>query len=159
MTAPRRLGDRDGFPVGDGAMSFANFYGPATEEGSHAILDACLELGVDHLDTSNVYGNGQSEWWIGSWLDKVGRAMRDRFHIATKAGITQRDGKRVFDNSPEHLEAELDGSLARMGVDHVDLFYVHRRERERPIEVQTVCGGGVSNLSHRGEAVFAVTLT
>ncbi|MEM6848267.1 MAG: aldo/keto reductase [Pseudomonadota bacterium] len=148
MTVPRRLGERDVFPVGYGAMSFADFYGPATQSGSHAILDACLELGVDHLDTSNVYGNGQSETWIGSWLDRVGRGMRDRFHIATKAGITQRDGKRVFDNSPEHLEAELDGSLARMGVDHVDLFYVHRREHERPIEE---VAGALSRLVEKGK--------
>ena len=54
--------------LGYGAMSFTDFYGPATEEGSHAILDACVDLGIDHVDTSNVYGQGRSENWIGSWL-------------------------------------------------------------------------------------------
>ena len=118
---------------GIGAMSFAGIYGDASEADSHAVLDACLEGGVSHIDTSNVYGMGRSEDIIGSWLAARAGA-RERMTIATKAGITRRDGVRVFDNSPEHLEAELDGSLKRLGVDHVDLFYVHRREADRPIE-------------------------
>ena len=115
---------------GIGAMSFAGIYGDASEADSHAVLDACLEGGVSHIDTSNVYGMGRSEDIIGSWLAARAGA-RERMTIATKAGITRRDGVRVFDNSPEHLEAELDGSLKRLGVDHVDLFYVHRREADR----------------------------
>jgi len=119
--------------VGYGAMSFTDFYGPTTEAESHAVLRRCLELGIDHLDTSNVYGMGRSEEVIGSFLAANGR---DLFRIATKAGI-RRDpetGARSFDNSPEHLEAALDASLARLGVECVDLFYVHRREAARPIE-------------------------
>ena len=118
--------------LGYGAMSFTNFYGPATEEGSHAILDACLDLGIDHIDTSNVYGMGRSETFIGSWLAK---RADNPFRIATKAAIRRgEDGKNYFDNDPAHLESELDGSLKRMGVDHVDLFYVHRRVQETPVE-------------------------
>lgn len=118
--------------LGYGAMSFTNFYGPSTEEGSHAVLDACLDLGIDHIDTSNVYGMGRSETFIGSWLAK---RADNPFRIATKAAIRRgEDGKNYFDNSPEHLEAELDGSLKRMGVDRVDLFYVHRRVQEVPVE-------------------------
>lgn len=118
--------------LGYGAMSFTNFYGPSTEEGSHAVLDACLDLGIDHIDTSNVYGMGRSETFIGSWLAK---RADNPFKIATKASIRRgEDGKNYFDNSPEHLEAELDGSLKRMGVDRVDLFYVHRRVQEVPVE-------------------------
>ena len=118
---------------GIGAMSFAGLYGNATETESHAILDACVETGVTHIDTSNVYGMGQSETLIGSWLASRDGA-RDKVTIATKAGISSRDGARFFDNSPEHLESELDGSLKRLGTDHVDLFYVHRRQASRPIE-------------------------
>ena len=118
--------------LGYGAMSFTNFYGPSTEEGSHAILDACLDLGIDHIDTSNVYAMGRSERFIGSWLAK---RSDNPFKIATKAAIRRgEDGKNYFDNSPEHLEAELDGSLQRMGIEHVDLFYVHRRVQETPVE-------------------------
>lgn len=118
---------------GLGAMSFAGIYGNASEAESHAVLDACLDAGVSHIDTSNVYGAGRSEEIIGTWL-AANPGARDKTTIATKAGITQRDGARFFDNSAEHLESELDGSLKRMGIEAVDLFYVHRREADRPIE-------------------------
>ncbi|SFR07448.1 aldo/keto reductase [Poseidonocella sedimentorum] len=126
--------DREMPAFGVGAMSFAEFYGPTTEANSYAILDAAREAGVVHIDTSNVYGMGRSERAIGAWL-KANPGARAGLHIATKGGITKdAEGRRCFDNSPEHLEAELDGSLARLGVDCVDLYYVHRREAERPIE-------------------------
>ncbi|MEX2520876.1 MAG: aldo/keto reductase [Paracoccaceae bacterium] len=119
--------------VGYGAMSFSDFYGPSTEEGSFKVLDACLELGVDHIDTSNVYGMGRSETWIGAWLKRRGGA--NPFTIATKGGISRSaDGVRGFDNSRAHLEGELEKSLKRMGVEAVDLYYVHRREAALPIE-------------------------
>lgn len=133
----RKLGANgaDVSSLGIGAMSFANFYGPTTEENSYAILDAAMEAGVTHIDTSNVYGMGRSETAIGEFLKSRGQDARDHFVIATKAGISKdADGNRVFDNSPEHFEAELDKSLARLGVDCVDLFYMHRYQAERPIE-------------------------
>jgi len=122
--------------VGIGAMSFTSFYGPTSEEESHAILTAALDLGIDHLDTSNVYGMGRSETVIGSFLAKQGKAKDGLFRIATKAGIwrDKETGKRGFDNSPAYLEAELDASLQRLGVEAVDLFYVHRRDPRIPIE-------------------------
>ncbi|MBL4645553.1 MAG: aldo/keto reductase [Rhizobiales bacterium] len=122
---------------GYGAMSFSNFYGKTTEAIAHSVLDACLELGVDHLDTSNIYGMGVSEKAIGSYLAKKGQ--KDLFFIATKAGITKdpETGARFFLNSKEHLESELDSSLKRLGVDVIDLFYIHRREASRPIEEVT----------------------
>ena len=121
---------------GIGAMSFAGIYGNATEAESHAVLDACMDAGVTHIDTANVYGMGRSEEIIGTWLAE-NPGMRDKITIATKAAITRRGGVRLFDNSPDHLEAELDGSLQRLGTDYVDLFYVHRREADRPIEEVT----------------------
>lgn len=133
----RRLGQAgpEVHPVGVGAMSFAEFYGPTTEENSYAILDLAAELGVNHIDTANVYGMGRSEKAIGAWLKGKGAAVRDKLVIATKGAITRdAEGRRKFDNAPEHLEAELDASLQRLGVDCVDLYYVHRREAERPIE-------------------------
>jgi aryl-alcohol dehydrogenase-like predicted oxidoreductase len=85
-------------------------------------------LGVTHLDTANVYGMGKSEKAIGTYL-KTNPGARDDFIIATKATITRdADGNRIFDNSAEHLEAELDKSLQRLGLDCVDLFYAHRRD-------------------------------
>ena len=118
---------------GLGAMSFAGIYGDATEAEAFAVLEACRAAGVSHIDTSNIYGNGRSEEILGAWF-RANPGAREETTIATKAGITRRDGRRVFDNSPEHLEAELDGSLRRLGLDCVDLFYVHRREADRPVE-------------------------
>ncbi|WP_420338873.1 aldo/keto reductase [Roseibium sp.] len=114
--------------IGFGAMSFSDMYGPTNERESHAILDACRDLGVTHLDTANVYGMGKSETAIGTYL-KANPGTRDEFVIATKASITRDpDGNRSFDNSAEHLESELDKSLKRLGLEYVDLFYAHRRD-------------------------------
>lgn len=123
--------------IGVGAMSFCDFYGPTDEAASHAILDAALELGVRHVDTSNVYGMGRSETSIGTYL-KARPQARDQFHIATKAAISRdSDGNRIFDNSAAHLEAELDKSLTRMGLEQVDLFYIHRHDPAISIEQAT----------------------
>ena len=112
--------------VGYGAMSFSDMYGPTNETQSHAILNTCRDLGVTHIDTANVYGMGKSEIAIGSYLKSNPNALSE-FTIATKASITSdADGNRIFDNSAEHLETELDKSLQRLGVECVDLFYAHR---------------------------------
>ncbi len=125
--------------IGIGAMSFTDFYGTTDESQSHAILAAALDEGVTHIDTSNVYGPHRSEAAIGSFLAKHGNQRGDLFSIATKAGITKDPdtGARIYNNSAAHLEAELDGSLARLGVERVDLFYVHRRDAATPIEEVT----------------------
>lgn len=136
----RKLG-KDGaavHPLGYGAMSFSNFYGETNEAESHAILDMAMERGVTHLDTSNVYGMGTSETVLGTYL-KANPQCKDHFKIATKGSIKRNpDGPgNVFDNSPEHLEEELNNSLKRMGVDSVDLYYLHRRDPSVPIEEVT----------------------
>lgn len=135
----RRLGQ--GGPMvpamGYGAMSFGNFYGPTTEANSFAILDAMRDAGVTHIDTANVYGMGGSEETIGRYLAANPQARGD-FTIATKASISRdEDGSTRFRNDRAHLEAELDKSLARMGVEQVALFYVHRRDHDVPIEEVT----------------------
>ena len=135
----RRLGTSgpETSALGIGAMSFGPFYGPTTVEDSFGVLDAAMELGVSHIDTSNVYDGGGCETVIGQYLAARPEA-RDHFVIATKAGITRdADGKRCYRNDLAHLEAELDGSLRRMGVDSVALFYIHRRQAEMPIEEAT----------------------
>lgn len=134
--------------LGIGAMSFAEFYGPTTEENSYAILAAALDAGVTHIDTSNVYGMGRSERAIGQFLrDNPG--TREHFHIATKASITvDDDGNRCFLNTLDHLESELDKSLQKLGVECVDLFYVHRRQAELPIED---VAGNLKRLQDKGK--------
>ena len=135
----RQLG-KDGPTVGAiglGCMSFAGFYGSTDAAQSHRTLARAHELGVTHLDTAELYGRGLSEEVIGDFL----RQNPHRFSIATKGGIVP-EPKRHFDNSPDRLRTSLEGSLKRLGVDHIDLYYVHRREQERPVEevVETLAG-------------------
>ena len=147
----QRFLGRDGpaiSPIGIGAMSFSDFYGPTSEADSHAILTAALDLGVTHIDTANIYGAGRSETVIGSFL-KARPGARERFVIATKAAIARDgEGRRHHDNSAAHLEGELDKSLQRLGVDCVDLFYIHRRDPDLPIEEAT---GNLARLVGKGK--------
>lgn len=127
----RKLG-ADGPLVGAialGCMSFGGFYGETDEAESHRTLARALDLGVTHLDTSNIYGAGRSEEVIGSFL----KGKKGSFTIATKAGIKV-GPPRGFDNDPAYLRKCLEGSLKRLGIDHVDLFYIHRRDQGIPIE-------------------------
>ena len=118
--------------VGLGCWSFAGAYGPTDEAESHGTLAAALDLGIDFLDTANVYGAGVSERVIGGFIKDNPNA----FMIATKGGIhrDRNTNKRGFDNSAQHLRQALETSLTNLGVDHVALYYIHRREAERPIE-------------------------
>ena len=129
--------------IGLGCMSFGGIFGPTSLDESLACLDAAWEAGITFLDTANIYGMGVSESVIGQWLASRKHAV----HIATKAAIVGGPPRR-FDNSEAHLRAELEGSLKRLGVDHVALFYIHRREQERPVEevVQTL-----QKLIHEGK--------
>ena len=126
-------------PIGFGAMSLTNFYGPCNDNQANAILNAILDLGINHIDTSNVYGAGTSERRIGEFLAKQGKKKNDLFIIATKAAIYKDPETEVrgFNNTEKHLEEELDKSLKRLGVDCVDLFYIHRRDQKIPIEEVT----------------------
>jgi aryl-alcohol dehydrogenase-like predicted oxidoreductase len=120
--------------IGFGCMSFGGFYGPTTEAESMAALARAMELGVDFWDTANVYGDGVSEIVIGKFLAEH-PSRRAKVTLATKFAIRrQPDGKRVFDNSAAHIRESLDGSLKRLGVDHIDLYYVHRVDQTVPIE-------------------------
>ncbi len=112
-----------------GCMSFAGFYGATNVADSHKTLARALELGVTHLDTAKIYGDGVSEEIIGSFI----KDHPNRFTIATKGGIRTAP-TRGFDNSPEYLRECLEGSLKRLGVDHLALYYVHRRDQTIPIE-------------------------
>lgn len=118
--------------IGLGCMSFAGFYGPTTEAESHACLARARDLGIDFLDTANVYGNGVSETVIGSYV----RGNPDLFRIATKGAIWRdpETGARSFNNKADHLRGELEKSLGRLGLERVDLYYIHRRDPDVPVE-------------------------
>jgi aryl-alcohol dehydrogenase-like predicted oxidoreductase len=112
--------------VGLGAMSFAGVYGGAEDADSAATIDRALELGVTFIDTANIYGSGHSE-------EVVGRAIagrRDSVVLATKFGGGGGAGLGRHDN----VRPALEESLARLGTDHVDLYYLHRVDPSTPIE-------------------------
>jgi aryl-alcohol dehydrogenase-like predicted oxidoreductase len=120
--------------VGFGAMSFGGFYGPTNEADSMRTLARALERGVDFWDTANVYGDGLCEQVIGKFLAED-KARRSKVTLATKFAIRRReDGARFFDNSAAHMREALDASRKRLGVDHIDLYYVHRVEKSVPVE-------------------------
>ena len=165
----RKFADRDVGAIGLGCMSFGGMFGPAQDEDSFACLDAALEAGITHWDTANIYGMGKSEEVLGAYL----KQSRARPHIATKVGI-RRDGAYAtrFDNSRDYVRAELDGSLTRLGLDRVDLYYFHRRdpsiETEAAVEVMAeliedglIGGYGLSEVApstiRRAHAVHPVT--
>lgn len=115
--------------LGLGCLSFGGMFGPTTEADSLRTLDAAWDHGITFLDTANRYGEGVSETVIGKWL----ATRPHRPHIATKAAFSDDPARRI-DNRPEHLRSELEGSLKRLGVDHVTLFYAHRHDPQIPAE-------------------------
>ena len=127
----RKLGN-DGLyvsAIGFGAMSITGFFGPTDGKTSQRCLASAYDNGIDFFDTADVYGDGLSENLIGQFL----RETNAKIKIATKSGI-QTEPVRQFNNSNDYLSKSLDKSLQRLGVDYVDLFYIHRREANRPIE-------------------------
>ena len=117
-------------PLGFGAMSFGGIFGPTDEAESLRCLDAMWDAGINFLDVANIYGSGLCETVIGRWL---ATRRPQGVVLATKAAIVN-GPPRSIRNDPAHLRAELEGSLRRLGVDRVDLFYIHRREAARPLE-------------------------
>ncbi|HXT07187.1 MAG TPA: aldo/keto reductase [Roseiarcus sp.] len=130
----RALGKTSVHPVGLGCMSLSGFYGPSSEAQALSLLASAIDLGVNFLDTANVYGLGVSETRIGKFFAED-RSRRAKVTLASKFAISRdAEGKRFIDNSPAHLVEALEGSLKRLGVDHVDLYYVHRLDLRFPIE-------------------------
>lgn len=119
--------------VGLGAMSFGGMYGATTEEKSRATMDKALEMGVTHWDVANIYGGeGVCESIIGRYfVDHP--AARTRIALATKGAIIPGPPRQIS-NEPDYLRGELEKSLERLNTDRVELYYIHRRNPETPIE-------------------------
>lgn len=116
--------------IGLGTMGMGGSYGPADESASIHAVHRALDLGVTLLDTADFYGGGASEELVGKAL----QGRRAQAVLATKTGtVRTAEGMRV-DGSPEHIRRAIDGSLARLGTDHVDLYYLARVDPRVPIE-------------------------
>lgn len=116
--------------MGVGCMNLSHAYGiPPSEDDGLALLRTALDSGVTHLDTATLYGGGRNEELVGRAL----RGRRDEVVLASKGGMAMVDGVKVIDGRPETLRAQVDASLTRLGVDHIDLYYLHRWDRTVPI--------------------------
>ncbi|MCB5408704.1 aldo/keto reductase [Pseudogemmobacter faecipullorum] len=129
----RYLGQHEVGAIGLGAMSLGGMYGPTDEAESFATLDAAREAGISHIDIANIYGMGRSEAVVGAWLKARRIAPGQGVVLATKAAIIPGPPRQI-NNEAAYLRAELEASLKRLGRDHIELFYLHRREAERPVE-------------------------
>lgn len=121
MTLPR---------LGLGCMNLSHAYGtpPSFDEGV-AIVRGALDDGIRMLDTATLYGGGRNEELVGRAI--AGR--RDEVVLASKGGMALVDGVKVIDGRPQTLRGHVDASLVRLGVDHIDLYYLHRWDKSVPI--------------------------
>ncbi|MEQ1889822.1 MAG: aldo/keto reductase [Alphaproteobacteria bacterium] len=117
---------------GLGCMGMSEFYGASDDAECLATLEHALDMGVNLIDTADMYGIGRNEELIGN----VVRARRGDVFLATKFGIVRRADKPAYfgvDNRPEYIRSAVDASLRRLGIDVIDLYFMHRRDSKVPL--------------------------
>jgi len=153
MAIPNRPLGGQGLAVsaqGLGCMGMSEFYGAGNRDESVATIHRALDLGVDFLDTADVYGPHTNEELVGSAI----KGRREEVVLATKFGIVRDPDdpqRRGINGRPEYVRSSIDGSLQRLGLDHVDLYYQHRVDPTVPIE-ETV--GAMAELVQAGKVRF-----
>jgi aryl-alcohol dehydrogenase-like predicted oxidoreductase len=132
--------------LGLGCMGMSEFYGARDDVESLATLEAALAAGIDFFDTADTYGHGHNEDLVGRFL----RGRRDKVTLATKFGIVRKPGsyERRVDNSPAYIRSACDASLKRLGVERIDLYYMHRRNPDVPVEESV---GAMAELVQQGK--------
>lgn len=122
--------------IGLGCMGMSEFYGHSDDADSLRTLERALALGVTHFDSADTYGLGHNESLLGRFVAAGGPRRRQQVVLATKFGIVRQAGQyeRRIDNSPAYVRSACEASLQRLGTDHIDLYYCHRRDPSVPIE-------------------------
>ena len=115
--------------LGLGCMGMSDFYGPADDAQSLTVLGHAVDMGVNFLDTADMYGVGANERLLAPLL----KARRNEIVLATKFGnVRAPDGRMLgINGSPDYVKSACEASLQRLGVDHIDLYYQHRVDRSR----------------------------
>lgn len=127
----RKLGVAEVSAIGLGCMNLSHAYGlPPTPRAAEALLLRALELGVTHFDTAALYGFGANEELVG----RVLAPHRSQFFLASKCGVTGVGGKNVIDGRPATLKRTCEEALGRLRTEVIDLYYLHRWDRQVPIE-------------------------
>jgi aryl-alcohol dehydrogenase-like predicted oxidoreductase len=134
--------------IGFGCLGLTGLYGAVNRDQALATIQRAIALGASFLDTSDVYGPYTNEQLVGEAI----RGRRDSVVLATKFGnVVQADGSRVVDGSARHARQACEASLRRLGVDHIDLYYLHRVDKQIPIE-ETV--GAMAELVESGKVRY-----
>ena len=132
-TTTHHLGALETSALGLGCMGLSQGYGPADDGESLAAIHAALDSGISMLDTAMSYGQGHNEEIVGRAVSTSGIA-RDSLQIATKLGIVRREGRVQLDAHPSRIASYCDASLRRLGLETIDLYYLHRVDPQVPIE-------------------------
>ncbi len=132
ITARRKLGSLEVSAIGLGCLPMVGYYGGTFEKKDMiALIRRAYDSGVTFFDTAEVYGPHTSESWVGEALKPV----RDKVVIATKFGFSVEEGRpKEVNSKPDHIRRAVEGSLKRLGTDHIDLLYQHRVDPEVPME-------------------------
>lgn len=118
-----------------GVGSAPEFFGRGeSEEEAFLLLDRAVDLGINFFDTADAYGGGRSESTIGKWLATKDGAVRDRLLISSKVGNPVGDGPNQWGLSRRHILRQVDASLTRLGVDHLDMYLIHEPDPTTPLE-------------------------